>query len=206
MSSRRGWIVCELVVAVLASGCIRREPSGPAAGPSNSVTRSLASGNQGWNSYNKPPIRFEYPPDWHAEQLNYFSTTSSPLVYLSNQKMGKLCFHHQGGGTTCRAWPMRVLPEGGVVLRWTANGKPGWHFSEVKGNETTIDGRRAKIAAGGSSSLCQPVGGTPMTVTVERPGITDNWYELDACFNDSSTTDFQAEIESMLGTVHISGH
>jgi hypothetical protein len=195
------------VLVVLATACIGRQPSGPAAGPSPPRSSSTPpSDHAGWNSYGKPPIRFAYPDQWHAQRFEFFSEFSSPLVYLSNQPMGQLCFHPQPGTRSCRTWPIPALPEGGVVLRWTANGFPGWHFSHAKGTETTIDGHRAKVAIGGSSSLCQQVGGTPMTVTVERPGITDNWYELDACFNDSSTTDFQSEISTMIGTVHISGH
>jgi hypothetical protein len=156
----------------------------------------------GWISYDKAPIRFEYPPDWQFEELSYFSTMSSPLVYLSNQPMRKLCFHVQGGGTTCREWPTRSLVEGGVVLRWTANGLPAWHFSQVKGDRTTIDGHPAKITIGGSSGLCDRIGGTPMTVIVDRDA-RDNWYEMDACFQDSSSTDFQTEIQSLLSTVQI---
>jgi hypothetical protein len=34
VSSRRGWIIGVLVVVVLASACIHRQPSGPVAGPS----------------------------------------------------------------------------------------------------------------------------------------------------------------------------
>ena len=129
---------------------------------------------------------------------------SSSLVYLSNQPMGKLCSHVEGGGTTCSVWPMESLAEGGVVLRWTANGFPSWHFSKVKGDRMTIGGRPAKIMIGGSSGLCDRIGGTPMTVIVDRDA-RDNWYEMDACFRDSPSTDFQTEIQSLLSTVRITG-
>jgi len=194
-----------VVVATLVGCTSSTTATGTSTPPGGSSASSTLSGQiDGWNSYEKSPIRFKYPPDWYPAQLIYFSTMSAPLVYLSNQPMRKLCFHVQGGGTRCRTWPMRSLTEGGVVLRWTANGFPSWRFSHVKGELTTIDGHRSKVAIGGSSSVCDRVGGTPMTVTIARDA-PDNWYELDACFRDSPSTDFQTEIQSMLSTIRITG-
>src|SRR6476619_1084314 len=94
VSSRRGWMIGVLVVVVLATACIGRQPSGPAAGPSPPSSSSTPpSDHAGWNSYGKPPIRFAYPDQWHAQRFEFFSEFSSPLVYLSNQPMGQLCFH-----------------------------------------------------------------------------------------------------------------
>jgi hypothetical protein len=127
---------------------------------------------------------------------------STPLVYVSNQPMRRLCFPAQGGGTRCRTWPMRSLDAGGVVLRWTVNGSPIWRFSRVKGDKTSIDAHRAKIAVGGSSGLCRQVGGNSVTVIIDR-SAPNNWYELDACFRNSPPTDLLTEIRSMLSTVAI---
>jgi hypothetical protein len=128
---------------------------------------------------------------------------STPLVYLSNQPMGTLCSNVQGG-THCRVWPVDPLDPGGVVMRWTANGFPGWHFSHVEGERMIIDGHLAKVSFGGSPGLCSSVGGTPTKVIVDREARL-NWYEMDACFLDSPSTDFRTEIESMLSTVRIAG-
>ena len=192
-----------LVVATLGSCTSSTTATGTSTPLGGSSATSTPTGQfEGWNSYEKSPISFKYPPEWQAEQLSYFSTMSIPLVYVSNRPMGRLCFHVDAGGTRCRAWPMRSLTEGGVVLRWTANGRPSWRFSQVKGEETIIDGHPSKVAIGRSSGLCDRVGGTPVTVTIDRDA-RDNWYELDACFRDSPSTDFQTEIQSMLSTVRV---
>jgi hypothetical protein len=187
-----------IVAATLAS-CTSSTTSTAASTP---PAGSPSVQTDGWNSYEKSPISFRYPPDWQAEELTYFSTMSTQLVYLSNQPMGKLCFHVEGGGSRCRTWPTRSLAEGGVVLRWTVNGRPSWDFSQVKGEMTTIDGHPSKVAIGDSPGVCDRIGGTPMTVTIDRDAV-NNWYELDACFRDSPSTDFQTEIQSMLSTVRI---
>lgn len=62
MSSRRGWIIGVLALAVLATACIRREPSGPAAGPSSSATLSLEG-----HAYHDPGgWSIDVPRGWHV--------------------------------------------------------------------------------------------------------------------------------------------
>jgi hypothetical protein len=101
--------------------------------------------------------------------------------------------------------PVGSLDPGGVVLQWSEQGFAGWKFGELDGRVITIDGRLAKISE--RNPVCDPLGSDrSLSVIVTRPGIRDNWYELDGCFRDPGADTAISEVMALLKTVRITGH
>ncbi len=133
--------------------------------------------------------------------FNLLSTFSTSLVYLSNQPMacGQPASSH-----SCDSWPVRALDPGGIVLRWSANGFPGWTLAQASGRAVTVDGRAAKIST--HRTVCPRSLGADhqISVVISRKTV-NNWYELDGCFRDPGATTALAEVRALLDTVGISG-
>jgi hypothetical protein len=133
----------------------------------------------------------------------YVGEFSTPMVVVSNQLLDGYCTE-SGGTKSCRAMPIRSLDPSGVVLQWSEHGFPGWTFGGQDGRVINIDGRPAKITE--QNAVCGPMGSDrSLTVIVTRPGIRDNWYQLDACFREPGADAAIAEVMELLQTVQIVG-
>ncbi len=172
--------------------------------PSSSPTPQAQTSN--WTS---PPIRFSYPSSWKADSRFAYVTWSygASLVYLSNQPMHAPCVSYPISGgtrTSCSAWPIYQLSPGGVVLKWMANGMPGWRFANQPGQSITVDGTPAKIVTSGPG-ICGQLGATQEIRVIIEPQLTDNWYELDGCFRDPGSANAMSQTMALLASVHIVG-
>jgi len=99
---------------------------------------------------------------------------------------------------TCE-YPIAVLPAGGVLVRWSANGSPAWHMPKAN---TTVAGRQA-VETRISGGWCATLSGTE-TITVMIPrAAAGNWYQMDACLRSPGLARQEAEISSMLRSVEI---
>ena len=68
---------------------------------------------------------------------------------------------------------------------------------------TTVAGRKA-VETRTSGGWCVTLGGAE-TITVMIPRTApDNWYQMDACLRGPGLAQQEAEISSMLKSVHIS--
>ncbi len=189
-----------LIVGVLvAAGCTSGRPTESSPLPPSSVAPAVLDA-----TYRTGPIHFRYPSDWMTKQLSDSTTMSEPMVALSSQTMSDPCTT-TGNTTRCTYFPIDSLQPGGVVLEWSAQGFPGRPFGAKPGRVITVDDYPAKIS--GDDPVC---GGylkadRSLSVVIARPGVPDNWYQLDACFRDPGADAAVAEVMALLKTVRISG-
>ena len=81
-----------------------------------------------------------------------------------------------------------------------ANGFPTWHMPKAN---MTVAGRKA-VETRTRGGWCATLRGTE-TITVMIPrAASGNWYQMDACLRSPGLTRQEAEISSMLKSVHIS--
>jgi hypothetical protein len=95
--------------------------------------------------------------------------------------------------------PIGALPSGGVLVRWSADGFPGFRLPKP---DATIGGRPA-LETKTSGGWCASLGGTE-TITVTIPRDTpDNSYQMQACLSAPNLPQQAAQISAMLSTVQI---
>ena len=123
------------------------------------------------------------------------------IVYLSTGQQHDPCTVTSGPGektVTCGD-PMGTLPSGGVLVRWSADGFPGFRLPKPN---VTIGGRPA-LETKTRGGWCASLGGTE-TITVTIPRDTpDNLYEMEACLSVPNLPQQEAQISAMLHTVQI---
>jgi hypothetical protein len=148
-------------------------------------------------------LSFRYPATWRSVTPRAgLSDFPALIVYQSTSRLTGTCVASGSTGRiaeTC-AYPIRVLPPGGVLTRWNANGSPAWHMPEAN---TTVAGRRA-VETRTAGGWCAVLGATEtITVVIPRavPGL---WYQMDACLRGPGLPRLEAQIKSMLSSVRIS--
>lgn len=183
------------VSVALASGCADAISAHPAA-----AVKQRASATA---SFSAMGLAFRYPVSWRSGTWSSdVSSFSALIVYLSTSRLRFPCTVRTGPGRiaeTCE-YPIGVLPPSGVLIRWSANGFPTWHMPKAN---TTVSGRKA-VETRTSGGWCVTLGGTE-TITVMIPrAAPGNWYQMDACLRGPGLAQQEAEISSMLKSVHIS--
>ena len=147
-------------------------------------------------------LSFRYPAVWRSITPRAgLSDFSALIVYLSTSRLSGICVASARPGRTAEtcAYPIRVLPPGGVLVRWNANALPNWRMPKAT---STVAGRGAveRKAPGG---WCAVLGGTE-TITVMIPrSEPGKWYQMDACLRSPGLSQQEAQISSMLGSVRI---
>jgi hypothetical protein len=148
-------------------------------------------------------LSFRYPVSWRSiTPRPGLSDFPALIVYLSTSRLTSPCVSSARAGRTAEtcAYPIRVLSPGGVLTRWNANGSPAWHMPEAN---MTVAGRRA-LETRTAGGWCRVLGATEtITVVIPRP-VPGNWYQMDACLRAPGLPKLEAEIKSMLSSVHIS--
>jgi len=153
--------------------------------------------------FNAMGLSFRYPATWRSVTPRAgLSDFPALIVYLSTSRLTSTCVAAGSTGRiaeTC-AYPIRVLPPGGVLTRWNANGSRTWHMPEAN---TTVAGRRA-VETRTVGGWCAVLGATE-TITVVIPrSVPGNWYQMDACLRAPRLPREEAQISSMLSSVRIS--
>lgn len=203
MASRRLQmaLAAAAVPVVLAAGCASATTSGGSAisaRPSAAATEPAAA----TASFSAMGLAFRYPASWRSGRWRSDeSRLSALIVYLSTSRLRSPCAVSTGPGQmaeTC-VYPIAVLPSGGILVRWSANGSPAWRMPKAN---TTVAGRQA-VETRISGGWCAALGGTE-TITVMIPRATvGNWYQMDACLRSPGLAQQEAEISSMLRSVEI---
>jgi hypothetical protein len=188
------------VPVVLAAGCASATSARPAAAtePAAAATEPAAA----TASFNAMGLAFRYPASWRSGTWRTDdSRLSALIIYLSTSRLEGPCTIRTSPGRiaeTC-VFPIAVLPPGGVLVRWSANGVPAWRLPKAN---TTVAGRKAVETRTGGG-WCATLGGTE-TITVMIPrAAAGNWYQMDACLRGPGLADQEAEISAMLGSVRI---
>jgi len=172
-----------VVVAVSVALPFARHQTGPDQ-PPTATTGFSATG-----------LSFRYPATWHSlTDSGEVSSFSALIVYLSSAPLPDPC-----RGMYC-AFPRAGLPPGGVLVRWDADGSPG--FRAPKPN-ITIGGVPANETRTSNDGWCQSLGGTQtITVMIPRP-VPGNWYGMEACLRPPGLLYQEAQISAMLSSVSL---
>jgi len=184
------------VPIALATGCASATSARPAATISERPPPTA--------SFSVMGLVFRYPASWQRSRTwpSDQSSFSGLMVYLSSTTRLKApCITSTAPGRIAQAceYPVRALPQAGVLVRWTANGFPNWHMPRPN---TTIAGRRA-FETLTTRGWCAPLHATE-TITVIIPrAAPGNWYQMDACLRSPGLPQQEAQISSMLKSIRI---
>jgi hypothetical protein len=193
-SKRLMMMLAAMTVAVaFASGCADAVGAYPA--PAKPPTPATAS-------FSARGLAFRYPANWRSDTWSSdLSNFPALIVYLSTSRLKVPCVVRTSPGRiaeTCE-YPIRILPPGGILVRWNANSLPGWHVSRTN---ATVAGRKV-VETRTSGGWCVTLGGTEtITVMIPRTG-PGNWYQMDACLRGPRLAQQETEISSMLRSVRI---
>ena len=147
-------------------------------------------------------LSFRYPAAWRsATPRAGLSDFPALIVYLSTSRLSGTCMASASPGRTAEtcAYPIRVLPPGGVLVRWNANGLPNWRMPKAT---TTVAGHGA-VESKARDGWCAVLGGTEtITVMIPRAG-PGTWYQMDACLRVPGLPRQEAEISAMLSSVRV---
>jgi hypothetical protein len=198
MASRRlATTLAALAVPIaLATGCSSATSARPAATISKRPPPTAGFTVMG--------LAFRYPASWQHSRTWASDQPGFPglMVYLSSTTRLKApCLTSTTPGRiaqTCE-YPVRALPQAGVLVRWTASGFPNWHMPKPN---TTIAGRTA-VETRTTRGWCAPLHATE-TITVIIPrAARGTWYQMDACLRSPGLPQKEAQVSSMLKSIRI---
>jgi hypothetical protein len=199
MVSRRLTMVlaATAVPVALTAGCASAT-SATSARPAAAVQARAAP----TSSFSAMGLSFRYPAAWRSVTPRAgLSDFPALIVYLSTTRLSGTCVASASPGRTAEtcSYPIRVLPPGGVLVRWNANGLPNWRMPKAN---TTVAGHSA-VESRTRSGWCGVLGGTE-TITVMIPrAVPGKWYQMDACLRGPGLPRQEAQISSMLSSVRI---
>ena len=187
-------LVATAVPVALTVGCVSATSGRPAA-----AVEARAAPTE---SFSAMGLSFRYPAAWRSITPRAgLSDFPALIVYLSTSRLSGVCVASASPGRTVEtcAYPMRVLPPGGVLVRWNANALPNWRMPKTT---STVAGRGA-VESKALGGWCAVLGGTE-TITVMIPRAEPGkWYQMDACLRSPGLSQQEAQISSMLGSVRI---
>jgi hypothetical protein len=205
MVSRRLTMVlaATAVPVLLTVGCASATSTHPAAAGTAGASPTSSSHAAPTSSFSAMGLSFRYPAAWRSVIPRAgLSDFPAPIVYLSTSRLSGTCVVSASPGRTAAtcAYPIRVLPPGGVLVRWNANGLPKGQMPKAT---TTVAGRGA-VESKTRGGWCAVMGGTE-TITVMIPrAVPGKWYQMDACVRGPGLPQQEAQISSMLRSVRIS--
>jgi hypothetical protein len=191
------WLVgCLLVVTALAAAGCGGGSSSTTLGGGAARLVSYHGGGHGFEG-----LSFRYPASWSAYHYRCASSFTSPIVYLSNERLHPPCTHRRlahGSVTKGRA-PLDRLRPGGVLVEWSLTGFPGSTFKNAHGRPLRVDGFQAKLLTGeyGCAHLGADVG---YVLTVNRRHDPYNRYELRACIAGPDSASTEAEVRGLISS------
>ncbi|MHB1523665.1 MAG: hypothetical protein ACYCS9_05185 [Candidatus Dormibacteria bacterium] len=126
-------------------------------------------------------ISFAYPKGWSRATWSSPSNFTYMAAAVSNQQLNDPCF--ESGNTSGCVQPLAFLQPGGLLVEWWENGFPTWSLARQAGTPMRVDGLSAKIQAGtGGRNDCSGLGADRwISVVIERPPTTDNYFQFVAC-------------------------
>jgi len=189
-------VAATTALVALAAGCASVTSARPATAAKERAPATA--------SFSLMGLAFRYPVSWRRSRTWSSDLPGFPasIVYLSStSRLRAPCVASTSPGRiaqTCE-YPVRVLPQAGVLVRWSANGFSAWRMPKAN---TTIAGREAAEMKT-SGGWCAPLRATE-TITVIIPRATPGtWYQVDACLRGPGLPQQEAQISSLLRSVRI---
>jgi hypothetical protein len=197
MVSRRFAMVlaATAVPVALTAGCASATSARPAAAVAARAAPTARFSAMG--------LSFRYPAAWRSVTPRAgLSDFPALMVYLSTSRLSGTCVASASPGRTAEtcAYPIRVLPPRGVLVRWNANGLPDWRMPKAT---TTVAGREA-VESKARGGWCAVLGGAETIIVMIPRAASGKWYQMDACLRGPSLPEQEAQISSMLSSVRIS--
>jgi hypothetical protein len=191
------------VAAVTAALPFARTPAiRPAAGHPPAARTPVSSDPPLTASFSTAGLSFRYPATWHSGTWSDVSSFAALIVYLSPSQLHNPCTVTTTPtqiSATC-ADPVGKLPPGGVLVRWSDDGTPGFHLPRTN---AMIAGRPALQTTSTGDYWCAEVGGTTTITALIPRDVPDNTYEMDACLRPPGLPRQEAQISALLSTVRI---
>ena len=158
-----------LVAGILVVGCAAE----PLPIASSSTTPTVK-----WTAN---AISFAHPEGWSRSAWSVPSSFTYMVAAVSNQQLKDPCF--KSGNTFGCGPPLARLQPGALLVEWWENGFPTWSFARQAGSPMTVGGLQAKIQEGaGGSAACPRLGADRwISVVIERPTTTENYFQFVAC-------------------------
>jgi len=209
MVSRRLTVVLAAIAVpvALTVGCASATSTHPTAAGTARAAPTSSSHAAPTSSFSAMGLSFRYPAAWRSVIPRAgLSDFPAPIVYLSTTRLSGTCVASASPGrtaTTC-AFPIRVLPPGGVLVRWNTNGLPEGQMPKATTTTTTTVAGRGAVESKTRGGWCAVMGGTE-TITVMIPrALPGKWFQMDACLRGPGLPQQEARISSMLRSVRIS--
>ena len=188
-------LILILVIAVTVSACFT-EPSSPTVRPTLPTAGPVST-------FSDDIMSFEYPSTWNAAKLEYFSSMSRLIVYLSTSPLSEPC-ESEGNAVTC-GMPVDQLEPDGVLVSWFLYELPGPAPSPIPNPSAVaveIGGRPATVTQEVPSSPCADIGGEQeLYARIDVPNAPGNYVEMDACVRGPNFELTGAVIAAMLVSV-----
>jgi len=149
-------------------------------------------------------ISFAHPAGWARAAWSSPSSFTFMVAAVSNQQLENPCF--KSGNTFGCGQPLAQLQPGALLVEWWENGFPTWSFARQAGSPMTVDGLQAKIQQGaGGSTTCSGLGADRwISVVIERPPTTDNYFQFVACMRGPGLAAERKAAMTILQSAHFS--
>jgi hypothetical protein len=158
----------------------------------------------GFKRFEDDGLSFYYAAGWNALRGRRSFTFTTPIVFLSPQRLGRECAGHRNRHRqlllTC-GLPVKHLRATSLVASWSVNAEPGWRYSTVTGTPIHVDGLPAKLST--THHSCGVGADQRLDVVIQDPRRTDSWYQLTACSRGPSIAFQNLQVRELLQTTKI---
>lgn len=146
-------------------------------------------------TYRTAGLTFEYPADWHVLSPTARSARSEVFAYASTDRLEDPC-RLSFDMVSCD-WPLARLSRSGALIIVSRSADDD--FGELRGEQTTIGGRRARVQIR-RPGVCNAVGGDYTTFTLIENERT-NHYLVISCLR-GSTGSGERDARRLVSSIH----
>lgn len=189
-----------VLACILAFGCLAVASCGSES--SSAVAFRLPLPSDRVQTVTVQAITFSYPWGWPRTQWDQSSSFTYMVAAISNHSLKTPCTHY-AGGWSCGP-PVDSLQPGTLMVMWWQNAFPTWTLDAQAGEPTSVAGLPAKVQDPAHRQLvCPSLGAdSALRVQIERPGVTSNYFQFDACFKGPGVEAEKSEAQAILSSAH----
>ena len=149
----------------------------------------------------------QVPDHWHVIPfLGQPAPVYFPIDFISTTSLATRCTSGGFGRecSTAQNWfePDWTAPSDGFVVLWAEAQIPGSTLDDLPGNPAAIGGHPGKIWTGTATTACPPGTSRELDAYVSRTPTSDR-YEMNACFGPQASSQDEASVRSMLGSLRV---
>ena len=155
-----------------------------------------------WKRFSDSNLTFRYPGTWRLYTWGFYSSFTTPLVYLSTGKEHKPCTTHatkRFESTSCGP-ALEYLEPSGVFVTWSVVGMPTGSYKSFPGIRLDVGGQPARLEIGAPESACAHIGGSRSVAADIRTAAAHSWVEMNACLSGPDIGVGLAQVKAMLAS------